>query len=549
MKNERTDDDDGQRTTTAGDAGEQDEARSSSLDISSEELRELSSLATTLVADYFAEVSDLPVFPDTSAARVAARLRSTLPDEGVALERLMEDCRAVIHLSRHNGHPRFFGYVASPSTPIGAYADLIASALNSNVTSWRSSPAATEIEREVVRWLASLVGYSEDGHGLLTSGGSMANLNALYVAHRAAAGRDASRAGLWNTSAPMTLYASEQVHLSIPKAADVLGLGREQARLVETDEHYRLDARRLREKIESDKQRGLRPFCIVASAGTVNTGAIDPLMEIARVAKDYSLWFHVDGAYGALGAMDASKRALFAGLELADSVSLDPHKWLYAPVDCGCLLFRDAESVRQAFASASEADYIKVHEAEAAEAFAFWDYGVELSRRFRALKIWLMLRYYGARRVSASVAEDNRLAAYLAARVNEADDFELLAPVELSICCFRYLPPGVFGKLERASETERAALDARLNKLNERIMHLVQRGGRAYLSNASLGGRYSLRACITNFRTTRADLRQTLDIIRDAAAHVLNDEDERLMNDRDDDESQAIDSPAKEPTP
>jgi glutamate/tyrosine decarboxylase-like PLP-dependent enzyme len=548
MKNERTDDD-GKQSTTAGEAGEQDEARSSSLDISSEELRELSSLATTLVADYFAEVSDLPVFPDTSAATVAARLRSTLPDEGVALERLMEDCRAVIHLSRHNGHPRFFGYVASPSTPIGAYADLIASALNSNVTSWRSSPAATEIEREVVRWLASLIGYSDDGRGLLTSGGSMANLNALYVAHRAAAGSDASRAGLWNTNAPMTLYASDQIHLSIPKAADVLGLGREQARLIETDAHCKLDARKLRETIESDKQRGLRPFCVVASAGTVNTGAIDPLTEIARVAKDYSLWFHVDGAYGALGAMDASKRALFAGLELADSVSLDPHKWLYAPVDCGCLLFRDAERARQAFASASEADYIKVHEAEATEAFAFWDYGIELSRRFRALKIWLMLRYYGARRVHAAITEDNRLAAYLAACVNEADDFELLAPVELSICCFRYLPPGARWKLERASETERAALDARLNQLNERIMHVVQRGGRAYLSNASLGGRYSLRACITNFRTTRQDLRLTLDIIRDAAAHVMSEDDERLMSDRDSDESQAIDSQAKEPTP
>jgi aromatic-L-amino-acid/L-tryptophan decarboxylase len=538
MKNKRTDDD-GQQPFAASDAEADDAARASSLDISAEELRQLSSLANTLVTDYFSQISELPVFPEASAASVAARLRAPLPDEGVALESLMEDCRAVINLSRHNGHPRFFGYVASPSTPIGAYADLIASALNSNVTSWRSSPAATEIEREVLAWLASLIGYSREGHGLLTSGGSLANLNALYVAHRAKAGSEASRAGLWNTNAPMTVYASEQIHLSIPKAADVLGLGREQVRLVETDERYRLDARKLREAIERDKQRGLRPFCVVASAGTVNTGAIDPLADIARVAAEHSLWFHVDGAYGALGALDASKRALFAGLELADSVSLDPHKWLYAPVDCGCLLFRDAERARQAFASESHADYIKVHEAEAAEAFAFWDYGVELSRRFRALKIWLMLRYYGARRVGASISEDNRLAAYLADCVNAADDFELLAPVELSICCFRYLPPGAQEKLARAEASERAALDAELNQLNERIMLVVQRGGRAYLSNASLGGRFSLRACITNFRTTRADLRQTLDIIRGAAARVMND---------DDDERPAIDSSAKEST-
>ncbi|HEY0407739.1 MAG TPA: pyridoxal-dependent decarboxylase [Pyrinomonadaceae bacterium] len=538
MKKTRTDTD-GAQPSAASDAEAEDAARSSSLDISREELRELSTLANSLVSDYFSQVSDLPVFPNVSASTVAARLRAPLPDEGVALETLMEDCRAVFALSRHNGHPRFYGYVASPSTPIGAYADLIASALNSNVTSWRSSPAATEIEREVIRWLAALIGYSREGDGLLTSGGSMANLNALYVAHRAQAGSDASRAGLWNTTAPMTIYASSQVHLSIPKAADVLGLGREQVRLVETDERYRLDARRLREAIESDERRGLRPFCVVASAGTVNTGAIDPLAEIARVAREHSLWFHVDGAYGALGALDASKRALFAGLELADSVSLDPHKWLYAPVDCGCLLFRDAERARQAFASDSNADYIKVHEAEATEAFAFWDYGIELSRRFRALKIWLMLRYYGSRRVAASISEDNRLAAYLAECVNAADDFELLAPVELSICCFRYLPPGARAKLATADAAQRAALDLDLNRLNESIMLAVQRGGRAYLSNASLGGRYSLRACITNFRATRADLRQTLDIIRDAAARLMNN---------DDDERQAIDSSAKERT-
>jgi glutamate/tyrosine decarboxylase-like PLP-dependent enzyme len=327
----------------------------------------------------------------------------------------------------------------------------------------------------------------------------------------------------------MTVYASDQVHLSIPKAADVLGLGREQVRLVEADERYRLDVRGLREAIEGDKRRGLRPFCVVASAGTVNTGAIDPLGEIARVAEEHSLWFHVDGAYGALGALDAHKRPLFAGLERADSVSLDPHKWLYAPVDCGCLLFRDAEDARQAFAASSSAEYIRIHEtSDREEAHAFWDYGIELSRRFRALKIWLMLRYYGARRVSASIAEDNALAGFLAAQVEAADDFELLAPVELSICCFRYLPAGVRKQFSTADTSERRELNDRLNNLNARIMHAVQRGGRAYLSNATLrGGLYALRACITNFRTTRADIRQTLDIVRQAALELTDEHDER----------------------
>jgi aromatic-L-amino-acid/L-tryptophan decarboxylase len=490
-----------------------------SLDITDDELRELSAQSAALVADYFAHVAELPVFPDTDAARVAERFRPSLPVEGEPLAALMEDCRAILSASRHNGHPRFFGYVASPSTPAGAFADLIASALNANVTSWRSAPAATEIERTVVRWLGSLIGYGEDAHGLLTSGGSMANLNALLIAHRVKAGDETSRRGLWAAEAVMTIYSSDQVHMSVVKAADVLGLGSEQVRLLPSDERLRLDVRHLRERIASDMHQGLRPFCVVANAGTVNTGAVDPLVEIASVAEEFDLWLHVDGAYGALAAMDLTKRALFEGINRADSVSLDPHKWLYAPVDAGCLLFRDERAVRNVFQS-FDADYIKVYEQEEAEAFAFWDYGIELSRRFRALKIWLMLRYYGTRRVAAAVGKDNRLAAELGVLVEAADDFELLAPVELSVCCFRYITPAARAQLQSVDDTIRASAEAELNELNAHIMHCVQRGGRAYVSNVVLGGRYGLRACITNFRTTSRDISATLDIVREAA-HTL----------------------------
>ncbi|HKQ53174.1 MAG TPA: aminotransferase class I/II-fold pyridoxal phosphate-dependent enzyme, partial [Pyrinomonadaceae bacterium] len=362
----------------------EDEPLDESLDVTDDELRELAAQSVALVADYFARVADLRVFPDTDAARVAERFRTNVPIEGEPPASLMEDCRAVFDASRHNGHPRFFGYVASPSTPAGAFADLIASTLNANVTSWRSAPAATEIERTVVRWLGSLVGYGEDARGLLTSGGSMANLNALLIAHRVKTGGEASRRGLWTANTPMTIYSSDQVHMSVVKAADVLGLGREQVRLLPTDERWRLDVRALRERIAGDINEGLRPFCVVANAGTVNTGAVDPLNEVADVTAEFDLWLHVDGAYGALAAMDETKRALFEGLNRADSVSLDPHKWLYAPVDTGCLLFRDERAVRSVFSS-FDADYIKVHEQGDDEAFAFWDYGVELSRRFRAL--------------------------------------------------------------------------------------------------------------------------------------------------------------------
>jgi glutamate/tyrosine decarboxylase-like PLP-dependent enzyme len=489
---------------------------SKSLDIKDDALRELSAQTVALVMDYFERISELPVFPDTTAAQIAEQLQATLPEEGEPLERLLADCRALVNASRHNGHPRFFGYVASPSTPVGAFADLIASALNQNVTSWRSAPAATQIEQTVVRWLGQLIGYGADARGLLTSGGSLANLNALLIAHRVKAGVETSRQGLWNAGQPMTVYASDQVHFSIVKAADVLGLGRDHVRLLESDERFRLDVRRLRERLSVDIQSGFRPFCVVGNAGTVNTGAVDPLKEIAEVAKEYDLWMHVDGAYGALAAMDETKRALFEGIERADSVSLDPHKWLYAPVDAGCLLFRDEKSVRAA-CSPGEADYIKVQEQTNDEAFAFWDYGIELSRRFRALKIWLMLRYYGTRRTGNAIAADNRLALELAGHIQASEDFELLAPVELSICCFRYAPPELRAALMLEDEEERARVNNELDELNARIVHRVQRGGQAYLSNATIRGRYALRACITNFRTTSEDILETLRVVREAA--------------------------------
>jgi aromatic-L-amino-acid decarboxylase len=492
-------------------------SRKSTLDISAEELDKLSSQVTKLVIDYFGEVSDFPVFPQTSAGKTIELVGSDLSLEGEPLDKLLADCRSIIKGIRHNGHPRQFGYVASPATPAGAFADLIAAALNVNVTAWRSAPAATEIERTVVRWLGSMIGYDDNAQGLLTSGGSMANLIGMLIAHRAKAKDDIAGKGLWSSGAPMTIYASDQIHMSIPKAADVLGVGRNQVRIIESDDRFRMDVRALRGRLKSDLRDGLRPFCVVGSAGTVNTGAVDPLNEIAEMAAEYNLWFHIDGAYGAPGALDQRKQSLFAGLNRADSVSLDAHKWLYVPIDAGCLLFRDQAAVRAAFAS-SEADYIKVLEQpDTDEAFAFWDYGVELSRRFRALKIWLTLQYYGSHRIAATISEDNSLAEYLGQCVEEADDLELLAPVELSICCFRYRPIGSKARLQAAPPAERARLDEELDQLNTRIMLAVQRGGQAYLSNATVRGRFALRACITNFRTTQADIDKTLEIVREAA--------------------------------
>jgi aromatic-L-amino-acid/L-tryptophan decarboxylase len=473
----------------------------SALDVTEDALQEISSQVNKLVSEYMTTISERPVRAENYAGKTASQIDTELSTEGVPLDQLLAECRSIMDLSRHNGHPRFFGYVASPSTPVGAYGDLIASALNANITCWRSGPAGTELERLVMRWLGSLIGYDAQSNGLLTSGGSMANLIALMIASRIKS-NNASRQGFWNAGPPMTVYASEEVHMSIAKAADILGIGRDQVRTIACDEQQRMRVDALRESIEADLREGLRPFCVVGSAGTVNTGVVDPLTEIANVANEFELWFHVDGAYGAPGVLDERKKHLFAGLDRADSVSLDPHKWLYVPVDAGCLLFRDDAAAKSAF-STDEADYIKTHGYADEEAFAFWDYGVELSRRFRALKVWLTLQYYGTRRLAEAISQDISLAAYLGELVSEADDFELLAPVELSICCFRYVPlPGMS--------------DAELNELNERLMGLVQKGGRAYVSNATVKGRFALRACITNFRTTKTDIEETVDAIRDA---------------------------------
>jgi aromatic-L-amino-acid/L-tryptophan decarboxylase len=492
-------------------------ARQSDLRLSKEEIDSLSSQVTQLVTEYFSQVSDLPVFPQTSGSPTISQLESRLPLAGEPLQKLLADCREIIKGIRHNGHPRQFGYVASPTTPAGAFADLIASALNVNVTAWRSAPAATELERMVVRWLGSMIGYSEEAQGLLTSGGSMANLIAILIAQRAKSKADIASQGLWSSGPPMTIYASDQVHMSIQKAADILGIGRSQVRTIESDDSFHMNVRALRERVQEDLRNGLKPFCVVASAGTVNTGAVDPINGIADLASEFDLWFHVDGAYGAPATVDERKRSLFVGLDRADSVSLDAHKWLYVPIDAGCLLFRDQAAARAAFAS-DEVDYIKVlGQTETDEAFAFWDYGIELSRRFRALKIWLTFRYYGLTRIAAAISEDNSLAEYLRQCIHDADDFELLAPVELSICCFRYLPKGTKARLDSSLAAERAQIDRELDALNTRLMIAVQRGGQAYLSNATLRGRFALRACITNFRTTRADIDKTLDIIREQA--------------------------------
>jgi aromatic-L-amino-acid decarboxylase len=468
--------------------------RAASLDLTGEDLRALLAGVAALAEQEVAAARSGPVFEHPPSAVEVDRIVGAgrpLPADGESVDELLAACADVLAAGRRTT-PTFFGYVQSPPAPVGVAADLLVSAADQNLTSWRSGPAAAAVEHQTLRWLGEFVGFDAAATGILVSGGSAANLTALLVALRAVTGPDDDRRA-------MRVYASAETHFSVAKAATALGVGLEH---VAVDRDRRLDPAALRTAIAADRAAGLLPICVVANAGTTATGAVDPLDAVATVAVEEDVWLHVDGAYGAPAAADPASRALFAGLHRADSLCIDAHKWLYAPVDCSALLVHDAAATARAFGAGAD-DYVRILATQPAETFAFWDHGLELSRRFRALKLWATLRFHGSRRLAAAIGEDIRLAAHLAELVAAAEDLELLAGPGLSVCCFRHAPAHI----------DEPALDAH----NERILHALQRDGRVYLSNATIDGRFALRACITNFRTTRADVEQVLTVVREIA--------------------------------
>ena len=454
-----------------------------SLEISPDEFRSLAEKVAELTADYLRELDSRSISPSTSGDETERLFRTPLSEKGMGAEALARLQDVIEHSRAQNG--RFFGYVLGSGDPVAAVADLLASVLNQNVTAWRSGPAATTIERTVVNWLADMIGCN-GFRGSLTGGDSSANLMALAMAREAK--MPANEAGMHGLQ-ECTVYASEEVHMSIPKSVALLGIGRKNFRLISTDEEFRLIPAELEQAIERDKAEGKIPIAVVASAGTVNTGAIDVLPGIAAIARQHGLWMHVDGAYGALAALAAP--AKFAGLNLADSLSLDPHKWLYQPLDCGCLLYRDVNAAHAAFAHTG--DYARALTSDPVEGFAFFEESVELSRRFRALRLWLSLRYHGLQAFRAAIQKDLDFAQRLAIEIAKQSDVELLAPVELSAVCFRYKGTASL------SEDE-------LNRRNAAILKRVIDRGRVYLSNATLRGKFCLRACIVNHRTTADDV-------------------------------------------
>ncbi len=480
------------------------------MNLTSPQREELGRAALDWVLRYFTDASEPPVYPTVSAAELAAMVNEPLPQEGQDLGAVVGQFARLATLGRNNGHPRMFGYVQSSASFAGVAADFLASALNQNVTSWRSAPSATAVEHQTIDWIKELVGFDPAGSGLLLSGGSLANLAAMAVALRASTDVDLNEHGVGALVGKARVYTSALVHMSIPKAAALLGIGRESVVPIPVKDDFRMDVAALARQIASDRAAGRHPVCVVANAGDVNTGAIDPIDAIADVCAAEELWLHVDGSYGGFAAAVPSVGLAMAGLGRADSLSLDPHKWLFAPLDAGCLLVRDAAHLRRAFAHG--AAYIDVVADRDMSEFAFWDHGPELSRRFRALKIWFILKCHGARALRAAIDDNIRVARQLANAIDASDDFERLAPVPLSIVCFRYRPAHLRGP----GTTDEEALNA----FNRALMVEVQRDGEAYPSNAMIGSRFALRACIVNFRTSPADVEKLLSVIRRVAHRI-----------------------------
>src|SRR5437870_3300268 len=467
---------------------------------SADEIRDWGNSVTQFMIDYLGGLRNRPVYRHTSSREIRDGLDPVLPTKGIDFDALLKVFREnIIPFSRQNAHPRMFGYVQSPGTPLAAFADLLASTLNANLTVWRSAPAPVELERLTIDWIRQILGFNAQAGGLFVSGGSMANLAAIAAARQA---KD-------DSSGRLRIYASSETHFSIAKATALLGIGRENVRFVAVDVCFKIRVDDLVAKITADLEAGYLPFCVVANAGTVNTGAVDPLAEIREIADRFQLWMHVDGSYGAFAVLAKSARKLFAGLERADSIALDPHKWLYLPVDVGCVIYRAPEIARTAFAH--EAEYTRIIGEKADEAFAFWDYGPELSRRFRALKVWMLLKGVGLDSLGEAIESNLACARYLESMVRASDDFEMVAPVELSIFCLRHVPVQLRNKSPQA-----------IDAFNEGLLIALQRDGSSYLSNATLAGRFALRGCVLNYRTTLRDMEILLNDLRRVAGSLPN---------------------------
>lgn len=427
--------------------------------------------------------------PVASPEEVRRRFRETLPRAGVPFDDVIERLEAAAEFSTYIGHPRWLAYITSSPAPVGVLADLVTSAVNPNIGLWRGGPAGTAIELQSIDWLKELLGYPPEAEGVYSSGGQFANILALAVLRDRMAGWDVREGGM-GAGPRLRLYASEELHYCHQQAAELLGLGRDALRLVPTDDAYRMRLDAVHEMIAADRAAGHRPIGVIATAGTVGTGAVDPIPELRELTRAEGLWLHVDGAYGAFAAMAPSAPPELSAMAEADSIACDPHKWLYAPVDAGVTLVREPGLLQRSFAF--HAAYLH-HDREADARVDLAELGPENSRRARGLKVWASLLAYGAHGYRDMIEQNIRIAGHMERLVKDADDLVLATPRGLSIVCWRVEPAGIEGE----------ALEA----LQHRVIEELERSGIAMVSNARIkGDRTAIRACVVNFRTGEEDV-------------------------------------------
>ena len=488
-----------------------DNRRDAALAMDPAVFRQLGHRLVDQLADSLASVPSRPVTRGEapSAIRAAFGLTGPLPEEGTEPGPLLEQTtRLLFDHSLFNAHPRFFGYITSSPAPIGILGDLLASAVNPNVGSFILAPAATEIEAQSIRWIAELIDYPQDCGGLLVSGGNMANFVCFMAARLAKAGWNVREQGVGGGAGrKLRVYGSVETHTWIQKAADLSGLGVASIRWIPTDSKLRMDVAALRRQLEADKAAGDVPCIVIGTGGSVSTGAVDPLPDIAAACREYGAWFHVDGAYGGFAAAVPEAPDDLRGLSEADSVAVDPHKWLYAPLEAGCALVRDPEALRAAFSY--HPPYYHFDE----RATNYVDYGPQNSRGFRALKVWLALRQVGASGYRRMISDDIRLSRAMAAAVSRHPELELMTQ-ELSITTFRYVPR------DMRADTGDEHVERHLDALNRELLDRLQCNGEVFVSNAVIGGRYALRACIVNFHTEVADVEALPEIVARVAQGV-----------------------------
>lgn len=462
--------------------------------MSAEEFRHYGHRLVDWIADYLSGAERYPVLSQVAPGQIKAALPQKAPARGESMDSILEDFEQLILPGiTHWNHPAFFAYFAITGSAPGILAEMLSAALNVNAMLWRTSPAATELEEVTADWLRQLLGLPPEFEAVIYDTASISSLCALAAARQVVPGLNVRQQGLAASPARLRLYASEQAHSSIEKAAITLGLGQSSLRKIPVDDQYRMDVEALGRAIREDRSSGWKPFCVVATVGTTSTTSIDPVPRIAELCEREQLWLHVDAAYGGSAAILPEMRWVFDGCQRADSIVVNPHKWLFVQIDLSVLFCRRMDVLRRAFSLVPE--YLRGPEGEVKN---FMDYGPQLGRRFRALKLWFVMRYFGAEGLADRIRHHIALARQFASWVDEDANFELLAPVHFSTVCFRARPPDLQN-------------ESQLNWLNRRLLEEVNAEGRIFLSHTELDGRFALRLAVGNIRTASDHVRLAQD--------------------------------------